>query len=109
MTEIFLETEEHGKRCKCLECRPVIPLLKVGTKAWKTHLKNGWSFLIFIEKEECYVDRGQQVSTRGRDGRFSKYRGHLKQVLERGLGWIDNQPKPRKRRGKKNRFDNSNS
>ena len=101
MDSILLDLEEHGKRCKCLICRPAIPLLKVGTKAWKTHLKNGWPFFISINRVDCYVDRGQWVSTQGVDGKFNKCRGHLKQVLERGLYWMEIQPKRRKRREKK--------
>ncbi len=95
--------ETHKKNCKCLECRPVIPVLKVGTKIWKSHLKNNWSFLMVIEGVECYVDRGQGVWTiREGDKKFSKSHGHLKQVISMGLRWRD-RPTTKRRPGARKR------
>lgn len=104
MTDNMTIEEAHKKNCKCLECRPVIPVLKMGTKEWKSHLKNNWPFLIVIEKVTCYVDRGQGVWTiREGDEKFSKSHGHLKQVTSMGLHWRDRGKEKKQRPGARKR------
>ena len=75
--------------------RSSIPLLKINTKKWKTHLKQGRPFFMKIEKVKCFVDRGQNVLSG--EPNFAKCHGHLKQVLEKGLYWIDKLPKRRRK------------
>ena len=105
MTSNMTVEDTHKKNCKCLEkCRPVIPVLKVGTKVWKTHLKNNWSFFMVIEKVKCYVDRGQGVWTiKEGDEKFSKSHGHLKQVMSMGLRWRDRTAEKKRRPGARKR------